>query len=192
MYTFSLYGLIDLVSIIPTYLSLLIGGAQYLMVIRALRLLRIFRVLKMPLYLSEGSTLIQALYRSYRKINVFLLFILTLVTILGSMMYLIEGPHNGFTSIPDSIYWAIVTLTTVGYGDISPVTPVGKVLASFIMLCGYAIIAVPTGIVTSEMTRIKDDLSNRRRCDECNRETTDPTASYCSNCGTALPKNPSA
>ena len=191
-YALSLYGLIDLIAILPTYFSLLIGGAQYLMVIRAIRLLRIFRVLKMPLYLSEGSTLIQALYRSYRKINVFLLFILTLVTILGSLMYLIEGHTHGFTSIPESIYWAIVTLTTVGYGDISPETPLGKIVACIIMLSGYAIIAVPTGIVTSEMTRIKDDETVKRECPDCNKNTVDRSASYCSNCGTELPTNPSA
>lgn len=190
-YAFSLYGLIDLVAILPTYFSLLIGGAQYLLVIRAIRLLRIFRVLKMPLYLSEGSVLITALYRSYRKISVFMLFILTLVTILGSLMYLIEGGQHGFNSIPDSIYWAIVTLTTVGYGDISPATPPGKILASFIMLCGYAIIAVPTGIVTSEMTLMKGEERDKRKCPKCNKTTTDRSATYCSNCGSELPTNPS-
>lgn len=190
-YAFSLYGLIDLIAILPTYFSLLIGGAQYLLVIRAIRLLRIFRILKMPLYLSEGSTLIQALYRSYRKISVFLLFIMTLVTILGSMMYLIEGGKHGFNSIPDSVYWAIVTLTTVGYGDISPATPAGKILASFIMLCGYAIIAVPTGIVTSEMTLMKGEDRDKRKCEKCSKSTTDRSATYCSNCGAELPTNPS-
>ncbi len=191
-YALSLYGLIDLISILPTYFSLLIGGAQYLLVIRAIRLLRIFRVLKMPLYLSEGSSLIQALLRSYRKINVFLLFILTLVTVLGSLMYLIEGHTHGFTSIPESIYWAIVTLTTVGYGDISPETPLGKIVACIIMLSGYAIIAVPTGIVTSEMTKLKGEEHDKRTCPKCNKNTLDRSASYCANCGTELPTNPNA
>lgn len=190
-YALSLYGLIDIISILPTYFSLLIGGAQYLLVIRAIRLLRIFRVLKMPLYLSEGSSLIQALLRSYRKINVFLLFILTLVTVLGSLMYLIEGHTHGFTSIPESVYWAIVTLTTVGYGDISPETPLGKIVACIIMLSGYAIIAVPTGIVTSEMTRIKGEEAEKRSCPHCHKITVDRAAHYCANCGTELPTNPS-
>jgi voltage-gated potassium channel len=190
-YAFSLYGLIDLISVLPTYFSLLIGGAQYLLVIRAIRLLRIFRVLKMPLYLSEGSSLVQALLRSYRKINVFLLFVLTLVTVLGSLMYLIEGHTHGFTSIPESIYWAIVTLTTVGYGDISPETPLGKIVACIIMLSGYAIIAVPTGIVTSEMTKIKGEEHDKRICETCHKSTLDRSASYCANCGAELPTNPS-
>ena len=150
-YAFSFFGLVDLVSIVPTYLSLLLPGSQFLLVIRILRVLRVFRVLKFVQYLEESRLLLQALRASRKKITVFLFAVLTLVVILGSVMYLIEGEANGFTSIPRSVYWAIVTLTTVGYGDISPNTFPGQVLASFIMLLGYGIIAVPTGMVTAEI-----------------------------------------
>jgi voltage-gated potassium channel len=152
-YAFSFFGIVDFLAVIPTYLSLLVPGAQYLLIIRLLRVLRIFRVLKLAAYLSESTVLAQALRASRRKIEIFIFTVLTLVVILGSIMYLVEGEENGFTSIPRSIYWAIVTLTTVGYGDISPQTDLGQTLAAFIMIIGYAIIAVPTGIVTAEITR---------------------------------------
>lgn len=185
-YILSLYGIIDLLAILPTYISLGIGGAQYLMIVRALRLLRIFRIFKMTQYLTEGAVIIHALRRSYRKVSVFLLFILTLVTTVGSLMYVIEGPEHGFSSIPESIYWAIVTLTTVGYGDISPQTPLGKILACLIMLCGYAIIAVPTGIVTTEMARMKHVDGSTRVCKACNQVIEDVDANFCAACGNKL------
>lgn len=184
-YYLSLYGIFDLLAILPTYISLLAGGAQYLLILRALRLLRVFRIFKMTRYLTESTQLVHALYRSYRKIGVFMLFILILVTVLGSLMYVIEGPENGFSSIPESIYWAIVTLTTVGYGDITPVTVMGKLLASFIMLCGYAIIAVPTGIVTSEIVRTRYE-EEARGCSGCGKLTFDKDARYCASCGNRL------
>ena len=148
-YATSFFGVVDLLAIIPGYLSLLLVGSQYLLAVRALRLLRIFRVLKLSRYLSEAS----ALKASRYKIAVFLLTVLTLVVIMGSVMHLVEGPQNGFTSIPISVYWAVVTLTTVGYGDISPQTPLGRIIASALMIVGFGIIAVPTGIVTAELSR---------------------------------------
>ena len=151
-YAASFFGVVDLMSIAPTYLSLLVPGSQYLIVIRILRILRVFRILKLVQYLGEAQLLVQALRSSRRKITVFLFAVLTLVIIFGSLMYLIEGEANGFTSIPRSIYWAVVTLTTVGYGDISPQTGPGQMLAAVIMILGYGIIAVPTGIVTVEMS----------------------------------------
>ena len=152
-YIFSFFGLVDLLAIVPTYLSLLISGSQYLLVVRIFRLLRIFRVLKMTRYLGEAEVLIVALKASRPKIIVFVGTILSLVTIIGSIMYLIEGPESGFTSIPQSCYWAIITLTTVGYGDIVPVTPLGQLFASVVTIMGYGVIAVPTGIVSVELSR---------------------------------------
>ena len=150
-YIVSFYGIIDLLSILPTYIGLFISGSHSLMVIRALRLMRVFRILKMGEFLNESQKLLDSLRTSKQKILVFLLSILTIVIILGTVMYIIESPESGFTSIPRSIYWAIVTLTTVGYGDIAPITPLGQFIASIVMILGYAIIAVPTGIVTNEM-----------------------------------------
>ncbi len=184
-YITSFYGVIDLLAIAPTYLSLVIPGSQYLLVIRILRVLRVFRVLKFVQYISEAALLKQALHASKRKIIVFLFFILTSVVILGSMMYLIEGADNGFTSIPRSIYWSIVTLTTVGYGDISPQTPLGQVLASIIMILGYGVIAVPTGIVTSEMTILKR-RTKTQACPQCSLEGHDDDAEFCKYCGARL------
>jgi len=190
-YATSFYGVIDLLAIIPTYLSALVPGTQYLLAIRLLRTLRVFRVLKLAEYLSEANLLMRALKASQRKITVFIFTVFTLVVILGSLMYLIEGAENGFTSIPRSIYWAIVTLTTVGYGDISPQTITGQVLAAFIMIIGYGIIAVPTGIVTAEIARAQQPSalgSNRpRRCSTCNATGHDADAIFCKRCGTALP-----
>ena len=152
LYARSFYGVIDLLGIIPTYLSLFVAGTQYLLVIRVLRVLRVFRVLRMVRYVGEAEMLTQALRASSRKIIVFISTVIALVIIFGSLMYLIEGEEHGFTSIPKSIYWAIITLTTVGYGDIAPMTPLGQGLASVIMIMGYGIIAVPTGIVTLELS----------------------------------------
>lgn len=154
-YILSFYGLIDLFSILPTYISLFFPGTQYLLTIRILRLLRIFRILKLSEYITEANTITMALQASRRKIIVFFTAVLTLVTVMGTLMYVIEGEEHGFTDIPTSIYWAIVTLTTVGYGDLSPKTALGKTFASLVMIMGYAIIAVPTGIVTAEFSRAK-------------------------------------
>jgi len=161
-YLLSFYGLVDLISILPTYLSLVIAGTQYVLIVRSLRLLRVFRVLKLYHFLGEAEVLGRALRQSAAKITVFIGTVVTLIFIVGSMMYLIEGPENGFTSIPTSIYWAIVTLTTVGYGDIAPQTIAGQLLASVVMIMGYGIIAVPTGIVSVELGKVDLDKKNSR------------------------------
>ncbi|HEX8289002.1 MAG TPA: ion transporter [Pyrinomonadaceae bacterium] len=184
-YILSFYGIIDLLAILPTYISLFIPGTHYLLTIRILRLLRIFRVLKLAEYISEGRIITSALKASRRKISVFLLAVLSLVTVIGSLIYVIEGEENGFTSIPTSIYWAIVTLTTVGYGDISPKTPLGKFLASIVMILGYGIIAVPTGIVTAELTRSAKAVSTQV-CPDCHAQDHDPDAVFCRHCGSHL------
>ena len=180
-YIISFYGLIDLLSVLPTYLSLIFAGGQLLIVIRILRLLRIFRVFKLGRYLWAGSFLLVALRDSRHKLTVFLYFILIIVVVMGAVMYIVEGPENGFSSIPESIYWAIVTLTTVGYGDISPQTPLGKAIASVIMIIGYGVIAVPTGIFTAELARSKS--KNVKRCRYCQNQQNDPDARYCKICG---------
>ena len=186
-YAFSFLGLIDLLAIIPMYLSILFAGGQSLLVLRALRLLRIFRIFKLTHFLTEMSFLGSALKSSAKKISIFMLVVLTLVVILGSIMYLVENRENGFESIPDSIYWAIVTITTVGYGDIAPVSPMGKFIASVIMLLGYGIIAVPTGIVTTEMvvrTRLK--AHGVETCPACGKEGHDADAKFCKYCSEKL------
>ncbi|MBC7947421.1 MAG: ion transporter [Chitinophagaceae bacterium] len=186
-YMFSFLGIIDLLSIIPMYLSIFLAGAQSLLVLRALRLLRIFRIFKLTHFLSEMSFLGTALKSSAKKISIFMLVVLALVVILGSVMYLIESKENGFGSIPDSIYWAIVTITTVGYGDISPVTPMGKFIASIIMLLGYGIIAVPTGIITTEMAiTARQRKHGQETCPGCGKEGHDENALYCKYCGERL------
>ncbi len=162
-YVTSFYGIVDLVSILPSYLSLFILNTQYVLIIRGLRLLRVFRVLKLTHYLGQAEILKTALKQSVAKITVFIGAVLTLVFIVGALMYLIEGPENGFTSIPLSIYWAIVTLTTVGYGDIAPQTVPGQILASVVMILGYGIIAVPTGIVSVELSRVDAGALARQR-----------------------------
>jgi len=187
-YAFSFYGIIDFISVIPTYLALFFVGGQYLLVIRALRLLRIFRILKLSRYMGEASTLVAALKASRHKITVFLGAVFTIVIVMGTMMYMIEGGENGFTSIPRSVYWAIVTLTTVGYGDIAPQTILGQTLASVIMVMGYAIIAVPTGIVTAELTMAQKQRP-RLSCSKCGMENHTPEASYCHKCGNKLDQN---
>lgn len=186
-YVFSFLGIIDLLAIIPSYLSIFFAGSQSLLVFRALRLLRVFRIFKLTHYLSEMRFLGAALRGSLRKISIFMLIVLMLVIILGSSMYLIEGGENGFHSIPDSIYWSIVTITTVGYGDISPVTPLGKFVASIIMLIGYGIIAVPTGIITTEMAiAVKKKEQQHEVCPRCGKEGHDVDANYCKKCGEHL------
>lgn len=185
-YAGSFLGVVDLLAIIPTYVSLLVPGSQYLIVIRVLRVLRVFRVFKLVTYIGEASILIQALQASRRKITIFLMTILTLVIIFGSLMYLIEGPENGFTSIPRGVYWAIVTMTTVGYGDISPKTNPGQVLASVIMILGYAIIAVPTGIVTAELTLAGQEKVSTQACPVCMAYGHDTDAVFCKFCSERL------
>jgi voltage-gated potassium channel len=188
-YARSFFGVVDLISFLPTYLELFLTGSHYLMMLRVLRLLRMFRVLKMAHHLGEAGVLMNALRASRAKISVFLISVLTLVFIEGTIMYLLEqGSNPGFTNIPQSIYWAIVTITTVGFGDVTPVTVLGKLMASVIMLTGFAIIAVPTGVVAAELGReIARKQNDLRRCGECGREGHDPGALYCQQCGTRLP-----
>ncbi|MBT4501507.1 MAG: ion transporter [Gemmatimonadetes bacterium] len=186
LYATSFFGVVDLLAILPTYISLIVPGSQYLVVIRTLRMLRIFRVLKLAKYLGEAQYLLQALQASRRKITIFLFTVLNLVVIVGALMYVIEGAENGFTSIPHSIYWAIVTLTTVGYGDISPQTSLGQALASMVMILGYAIIAVPTGIVTAEMALGRNRQVSTQACTVCSAEGHDSDAEYCKYCGAKL------
>lgn len=184
-YIFSFYGIIDLLSVIPTYLSLIIIGSQSLVIIRVLRLLRVFRILKLTRYTQAGRTLARAMWNSRAKISVFVFFVIIIVVIFGTIMYLVEGEEHGFTSIPYSIYWAIVTLTTVGYGDISPETPIGQFLASIIMIIGYAIIAVPTGIVTAEMIK-PSTRNNTQVCPECLHDKHEDDAKFCKKCGSEI------
>lgn len=195
-YIFSFYGVIDFLSTIPLYLTFIIAGSQALLAVRAFRLLRIFRILKLVQFLGEASQLKKALKASRAKISVFLFTVLIVSVMLGTVMYLIEGEEAGFTSIPISIYWTIVTLTTVGYGDIAPITPQGQLIATIIMLLGYGIIAVPTGIVTVEMSKKvdgKEDTSgkhlvhiNTQACKTCSKEGHRDDAEYCYNCGSPL------
>ena len=186
-YALSFFGLIDILSILPTYASLFVPGVQYLLTVRILRLLRIFRVLKLTEYISEARTLTTALRKSGRKIGVFILTVLTLVTVIGSLIYVIEGEENGFKDIPTSIYWAIVaTLTTVGYGDLSPKTGLGQLFASIVMILGYGIIAVPTGIVTVEIARASGSRITTQVCPNCASEGHDADAVHCKYCGELL------
>lgn len=185
-YATSFYGIVDLLAILPTYMSILFPISRFLIVIRILRVLRIFRVLKLVQYLAEAKLLMQALRASRRKVTVFIFFVLILVIILGSFMYVIEGEENGFTSIPRSIYWSIVTLTTVGYGDISPKTDLGQALAAVIMILGYSIIAVPTGVVTVEISRAIQKRITTQSCPQCSAEGHDGDAVYCKYCGAKL------
>ncbi|PLX22904.1 MAG: ion transporter [Salinivirgaceae bacterium] len=183
-YIFSFYGIIDFLAAIPTYISLFLAGTHYLAVIRALRLLRVFRILKLSQYLDAGSAIAIALKHSRRRISVFIYAVLLIVIVIGSLMYLIEGPEHGFTSIPRSIYWAIVTLTTVGYGDISPETSLGQFIASLIMILGYAIIAVPTGIVSAELVKANQQV--KKQCPSCDEINHDEDAIFCKKCGGKL------
>ena len=183
-YIFSFYGIIDLLSILPTYLSLILTGGQFLIVIRIFRLLRLFRILKLGRYMRASSFLRLSIYNSRFKIAVFLWSVMVLVVIIGAVMYLVEGPENGYRNIPESIYWTIVTLTTVGYGDISPQTGLGKVIASMVMIIGSGIIAIPTGIISAEISRVR--LSRAKRCRNCGEDTNPEDANFCKECGYKL------
>jgi voltage-gated potassium channel len=199
-YALSFYGIVDLLAVLPTYLAVLVPGTQFLLVVRIFRVLRVFRILKLTTYLGEAAVLARALRASRYKIAVFVFFVLTTVVVVGALMYLIEGPDGGFTSIPRGVYWAIVTLTTVGYGDIAPQTPTGQALAALIMIMGYGVIAVPTGIVTAELTRAGLDghaagsapgaepetRPGARHCPSCGRGGHQADASFCRHCGTRL------
>ncbi len=191
-YMTSFFGIVDLMAILPTYLSLFVYGTQYLLVIRTLRLLRVFRIFKLANFLKESSTIMSALKASRPKITVFLFFIILMVTIIGSIMYLVEGGNDSsFTSIPRSVYWAVVTLTTVGYGDIAPQTELGQFLAAIVMILGYAVIAVPTGIVSAEMVSQTDKPIpvNSQSCQNCSTEGHSDDALFCRKCGQSLHKN---
>lgn len=185
-YIFSFYGIIDLLSTIPKYLSFILVGSHHFAALRALRLLRVFRILKLARYIGASNRLLVALKASKAKIFVFLFFVVIICIILGTVMYMIEGSENGFTSIPRSVYWAIVTLTTVGYGDIAPLTPIGQFLASIIMILGYGIIAIPTGIVSSEMTKAENIHTNTQSCPDCLKENHVDKAEFCYHCGSKL------
>jgi len=185
-YATSFYGVVDLLAILPTYMAYFVPGSEYLLVIRILRVLRIFRVLKLVQFMNEAQIMSQALRASGRKLAVFFSTVISLVVIFGSVMYIIEGEANGFSSIPRSIYWAIVTMTTVGYGDISPQTALGQTLASVIMLIGYTIIAVPTGIVASEMSKGMVNQGQGRLCSRCSAQGHDTDANHCKKCGEKL------
>lgn len=187
-YATSFFGVIDLLTVMPTFLELVFPGSHYLMVIRVFRLLRMFRVLKMAQHVGEANVILNALMASRRKIAVFMLSVLAVIFVEGSVMYVVESPSNpGFASIPHSVYWAVVTLTTVGYGDVSPVTVFGKVIASGIMLTGFAIIAVPTGVVTAEVHRELSGREIKVPCPQCGHNRHEPAARYCSRCGSGLP-----
>lgn len=181
-YIFSFMGIIDFLSIVPFYLSLLFPVTRFFLIIRLLRLLRIFRILNMFDYLKDAQYIVQSLKKSARKIYIFLLFIVIIVVIIGSLMYLIEGKDNGFTDIPTSIYWAVVTITTVGYGDISPITSLGKFLSVILMLCGYSVIAVPTGIVATDL----QNFDTKQPCQNCGNSENDDDAKFCKRCGEKL------
>ncbi|NQX92402.1 MAG: ion transporter, partial [Flavobacteriales bacterium] len=186
-YIFSFFGLVDLMSILPTYFAIFGIGTSSLLVIRILRFMRVFRILKLIGFAKQAALLREALKASRQKISVFLMAVMSIVVIIGTVMYIIEGPERGFTSIPVSIYWAIVTITTVGYGDISPQTPLGQTIASMMMILGYAILAVPTGIVTGEIARTTTDKSfNTINCPSCSREGHDDDAKHCKYCGHEL------
>jgi len=187
-YIFSYYGIVDLLAIIPSYLSLFVSGISYLLIIRLLRVLRIFRILKLVQYLREANVLMRSLAMAKRKIFLFFSFVVVLATIFGSLMFIIEGPENGFTSIPKSIYWTIVTITTVGYGDITPLTTLGQVIAAFVMLTGYSIIAVPTGIFTAEIAQEMQRQRQHIFCQNCEKTGHENDAEYCRHCGAELPE----
>ena len=185
-YAFSFYGLIDLLAIVPGILAIYYSDAQYLLIVRVVRMLRIFRVLKLSPYLKQANYLLAALRGSKQKIIVFLATVSTLVTVFGTLMYVVEGPEHGFTSIPKGIYWAIVTLTTVGFGDIVPKTPLGQILSSMVMITGYSIIAVPTGIFTAELANAMRGDQLQHDCPVCAKNAHEPNAAFCSRCGNPL------
>jgi voltage-gated potassium channel len=189
-YMFSFMGIVDLLSLFPTYMGLFFDGSHYFSIIRSIRLIRIFRILKLTHFMGGANQLGNALYDSRHKIIVFLGTILCTVAIIGTLMYMIEGVENGFTSIPRSIYWAIVTITTVGYGDIAPHTWFGQLLASMLMIIGYAIIAVPTGIITSELVKSEKEKGKKKKekrtCSECEVDNIRKNDNFCYNCGTEV------
>ncbi|MCP3127436.1 ion transporter [Shewanella sp. KJ2020] len=185
-YARSFYGLVDLLSVLPTYLALFIPGANFTLVIRVLRLFRIFRVLKLLRYLSEGNLLLRAMMQSSRKVFLFFFSVSLIIMVLSAVMYVVEGPENGFSSIPKSVYWTIVTITTVGYGDITPKTELGQAIAAFTMLLGYSIIAIPTGILTAEISQEVGRHRDLRSCNQCHKLGHDLYAMYCSGCGCEL------
>lgn len=185
-YAFSFYGLVDLLAIVPGILAIYYSDAQYLLIVRVIRMLRIFRVLKLSPYLKQANYLLSALRGSKQKIIVFLLSVSTLVVVFGTLMYVIEGPEHGFTSIPKGIYWAVVTLTTVGYGDIVPKTPIGQMLSALVMITGYSIIAVPTGIFTAELATAMRGDQLKHECPVCAKNSHEHGAAFCSRCGNAL------
>lgn len=192
-YVLSVYGIVDLLALLPTYLSIFLPQTAPLLIIRLLRILRIFRVLRLLYMLQEANELAGALRRSARKIFVFFMMMMILTTIFGCMIYVVEGPHNGFDNIPNSIYWAVVTITTVGYGDVVPMTPIGRMISAVGMLIGYAVIAVPTGILTAEITlsqkyHMDRDRENARNCSTCAAVEHDSGSRYCRKCGSELPK----
>jgi voltage-gated potassium channel len=184
-YARSFYGIIDLCALLPSYLAIFFPGGRFFLAFRVLRTLRVFRILKLAQYVEEASVLSQALKASRYKITVFITTVLTVVVVAGSVMYMVEGADAGFTSIPIGIYWAIVTMTTVGYGDVAPQTPLGQMLASMLMIVGYGVLAVPTGIVTLELQRAARG-SRARECPGCGSRAQDEDASYCKYCGTKL------
>jgi len=186
-YACSFYGIVDLLSIMPLFIALIFTGANYFIVIRLIRVLRVFRVLKLFSYITESTLLIRSLLHSRRKILVFFSSVFVIATVLGAMMYLVEGEQSGFDSIPEGIYWAIVTITTVGYGDITPHTGLGKALAAVTMLLGYAIIAIPTGIVTAELSHEMQRQRREHRCQNCGGGEHDIDAKFCKHCGSAIP-----
>ncbi|MEX2597366.1 MAG: ion transporter [Salibacteraceae bacterium] len=193
-YVKSFYGIIDLLSILPTYLAIIITSSQYLMVIRILRLMRVFRILKLARFMKESQTLWNSLKASRAKIAVFIFSVFMVAVIMGTLMYLIEGEEGGFTSIPRGIYWAIVTVTTVGFGDIHPATAVGQFFASILMVLGYGIIAIPTGLVSAEMAKNQNlskdgtnDLLEKQHCNNCGKTSIEKDAEYCMKCGAKLP-----
>ncbi|WP_110666790.1 ion transporter [Salinicola halophilus] len=186
-YLKSFYGVLDLLAILPTWLGLILPGAQSLLVLRVLRVLRVFRVLRLMEFVGEGRLLIQALRRSQRKVLLFLITVLLIITIFGALIYMIEPAEAGFTSMPRSMYWAIVTLTTVGYGDIAPITPVGQFISALMMILGYSILAVPTGVFSAEVIRsIREDRYSEEACPGCGHEGHEQDAKYCRFCGTWL------
>ncbi len=187
-YALSAFGIVDLLAILPTYLAILIPGANSLLVVRLIRILRIFRVLRLLQFLNEANVLARSLSNSRRKIFVFFSLMLVLMTVFGCFMYVIEGPLNGFGTIPESIYWAIVTITTVGYGDVVPHTALGRSVAAIGMLIGYAIIAVPTGIITAELAQEIGREKSRKNCRNCERSGHDVDARYCKYCGDRFPE----
>ncbi|QYX63102.1 ion transporter [Shewanella putrefaciens] len=186
LYARSFYGIVDLLSVLPSYLALLIPGANFTLVIRILRLFRIFRVLKLLRYLSEGNVLLRAMMQSSRKVFIFFFSVSLIVMVLSAVMYVVEGPDNGFSSIPKSVYWTIVTITTVGYGDITPKTGLGQAIAAFTMLIGYSIIAIPTGILTAEISQEVGRHRDLRSCNQCHKTGHDLDAMCCSRCGCEL------